>query len=766
MSPDSSLSRLRPFSPISLLICLLWAVMPLLALVCGGCVESEQRADSLLAIARWEDRRLASPESLSAMIQADDAHVRKAAVRATGLIGRDDVLPDLLAALTDRSNAVRAEAAFALGLLGSPRAVAPLIEAAASPNRQLRLASLEGLAHLPHDGEVFVEPALHGDVDSAIRAWNGLRNRAADMPPAQLATVIRSGLIRYENEIVWRVLRCAELVPEDSTLVPLLAPFARSREAQVRVHACRALARQTCLAAVEAVLASHEDKHDFSRHDVVRVRVAQYRALGRLLPGVLGDSLLATDDILSDRITSPLRSGAQHLDPHVSRTALEAMADAVGELPAPVAAAERESLLPVWRIRCIRVAEGQLANPSAAVRTAATRAFGELRGRRAETVLVSQLDDPSPAVRVAALTALARQAENPWSLLSHYAGQAGSERDAGTDQVSRPAGAEGVATDVLLITAALEAAVDRFENRREFFPEDESIAKQIRDDFLVETLLAALNDPHFVIAATAAPLLGRFPSGGVLTSLDQAFRQAYGEGVADLRLGVLEGLDTFFTALADSSAAAERDRHRTRAGDLLESAFDASDLRQRLRAREIATAHDILPPELIPSEASLRATLPAFSRSRGQPPLALPGPATRVRCSTDHGEFVMELDAEHAPNTVAVFLALIRDKFYTDGSFHRVVPDFVIQGGDPTGTGWGGPGYSIRSEWSRLQYERGTVGIAHSGKDSGGSQFFVCHSPQPHLNGRYTIFGKVVHGMEVVDRIQPGDRFQLTLEPN
>ena len=98
-------------------------------------------------------------------------------------------------------------------------------------------------------------------------------------------------------------------------------------------------------------------------------------------------------------------------------------------------------------------------------------------------------------------------------------------------------------------------------------------------------------------------------------------------------------------------------------------------------------------------------------------------------------------------------------------TFHRVVPDFVIQGGCPRGDGWGGPGYSIRSEWSRAPYRRGTVGIAHDGKDSGGSQFFVAISEQPHLNGRYTVIGEVVKGIAVVDQVEVGDAFILTIEP-
>jgi cyclophilin family peptidyl-prolyl cis-trans isomerase/HEAT repeat protein len=128
-----------------------------------------------------------------------------------------------------------------------------------------------------------------------------------------------------------------------------------------------------------------------------------------------------------------------------------------------------------------------------------------------------------------------------------------------------------------------------------------------------------------------------------------------------------------------------------------------------------------------------------------------------VVMKTNKGEIKLELFPETAPFTVQGFLKLAEKHYYDSTVFHRVVPNFVIQGGDPTGTGYSGPGYSIRSEFSPLTYETGYLGMASSGKDTEGSQFFITHSPQPHLDGRYTIFGKVTEGMDVVDRIQVGD---------
>jgi cyclophilin family peptidyl-prolyl cis-trans isomerase len=117
----------------------------------------------------------------------------------------------------------------------------------------------------------------------------------------------------------------------------------------------------------------------------------------------------------------------------------------------------------------------------------------------------------------------------------------------------------------------------------------------------------------------------------------------------------------------------------------------------------------------------------------------------------------IELDVLDAPITAGNFITLARKGYFDGLSFHRVVPNFVIQGGDPRGDGEGGPGYAIRDELNQEPYLRGTVGMALAWRDTGGSQFFITHSPQPHLDARYTVFGRVVSGMEVVDAIAQWD---------
>lgn len=125
---------------------------------------------------------------------------------------------------------------------------------------------------------------------------------------------------------------------------------------------------------------------------------------------------------------------------------------------------------------------------------------------------------------------------------------------------------------------------------------------------------------------------------------------------------------------------------------------------------------------------------------------------------TTQGNISIELFPGIAPATVSNFIYLVKKRYFNNLLFHRVVPDFVIQSGDPREDGWGGPGYVIPSEYNDHPFERGTIGMATSGKDTGGSQFFICHSEQPHLNRHYTVFGQVLDGMEVVDKISIEDK--------
>jgi len=142
-----------------------------------------------------------------------------------------------------------------------------------------------------------------------------------------------------------------------------------------------------------------------------------------------------------------------------------------------------------------------------------------------------------------------------------------------------------------------------------------------------------------------------------------------------------------------------------------------------------------------------------------------PAKTYNVTITTNRGAIVLQLDAAAAPKTVNNFVFLAKDNFYDGIVFHRVIPDFMIQTGDPQGTGRGGPGYRFEDEFSgnANTHERGVISMANAGPGTNGSQFFITHVPCPWLNGKHTVFGKVTSGLDVVDSIQQGDVMQTVV---
>ena len=137
---------------------------------------------------------------------------------------------------------------------------------------------------------------------------------------------------------------------------------------------------------------------------------------------------------------------------------------------------------------------------------------------------------------------------------------------------------------------------------------------------------------------------------------------------------------------------------------------------------------------------------------------------SKVKISTSKGDMICELYDNETPITANNFLSLIGKKFYDGLNFHRVIPNFVIQGGCPNGVGNGGPGYTIECEVSapKQYHDKGVLSMAHAGRNTGGSQFFICHSRQgtQHLDGNHTCFGKVIEGLDVIDQIAQGDKIK------
>ncbi|HOX25322.1 MAG TPA: peptidylprolyl isomerase [Candidatus Krumholzibacteria bacterium] len=753
--------------------------LSVLALTVLAACAPEDREPQLEALSRWEDQRLAPTDSLLSLLGSRDAIVRRAALRTAGLIGRTDVLPAMIDALGDRSQAIRCQAAFSLGLLGGDIAVPPLQQLLADSHLAVRVAACEGLAQQRHDGTGLFRLAMHGERREAEAAWTALRNVAGEADHDSLVAAIGAGLARPDASIRWRALRCAERSP-DPTLVELIRPFATDRDVQVRVHALRALGQHAGTEALEAVLESCLDHDRLKKRDLHRVQIAELRALGTLAAPVFAADPEGEHTSPAGRSVAAITSGAASEDPYVATSALDAMTAAVGELPLPPEAAERESLVPRWRARLVDAARERLQDPAPAVRAAAAAAFGALFGHGAVSALEPMLADADPAVAAAACAALlANQPRH---------GQACQWCRTLTERHGRTGEAGVLAAMPRLIarlreTGALWTPITRFPRT-----DDPACLPSLAWWRAVR----GLENDDFVVRAQAAAVLGQLPGERSRDALVTAWERERRRGNVDVQLALLEALGALFDAEPQDRldfeprcvecvyfeavgeehpdglepAAADPpapEVSRTAAAAALAEAFDHPELRVRLAAREAALATDLLTDDLIPSRASLRETAPAVRRDPAQPARRLPFKAPRVRCVTDRGAFVIELDAETAPNTCAAFLGLIEWGFHDALTFHRVVPDFVIQGGCPRGDGWGDPGWTIREEWSRTPFTRGTVGLATSGKDTGGSQWFVCHSPQPHLDARYTAFGQVSEGIEVIDDIQRGDAYRLEI---
>ena len=159
-------------------------------------------------------------------------------------------------------------------------------------------------------------------------------------------------------------------------------------------------------------------------------------------------------------------------------------------------------------------------------------------------------------------------------------------------------------------------------------------------------------------------------------------------------------------------------------------------------------------PENPPAEPAV-----APEESDGLPPMTIDVNKKYIATiQTKYGNIVIELFPEDAPVTVNNFVYLARQGFYDGTTFHRVIPGFMAQGGDPTGTGSGGPGYKFNDEISGRKHKTGAVSMANSGPNTNGSQFFICYAPQPHLNGKHTVFGQVIEGMDVANRLRPADQ--------
>ena len=250
---------------------------------------------------------------------------------------------------------------------------------------------------------------------------------------------------------------------------------------------------------------------------------------------------------------------------------------------------------------------------------------------------------------------------------------------------------------------------------------------------------AALADPDPAVQAGAVSALGLLENPSELPAIRDAVVRSYPSPAPDVAIEALAAAEAHVTDPAARQVVEAAYRHPA----VLVSRLARRSLVKRFHADPAAFPWRTY--EGKPAEDYARAA--ASERT-----------TVAVRVETERGEFRIRMAPAEAPWTVDNFVSLARRGYFDGIRIHRVAPGFVVQDGDPTGTGSGGPGYEIRDELNVIPYGTGTVGMALAGPDTGGSQWFVTQAPQPHLDGAYTVFGRVIAGMDVVNRIEQGDR--------
>ncbi len=372
-----------------------------------------------------------------------------------------------------------------------------------------------------------------------------------------------------------------------------------------------------------------------------------------------------------------------------------------------------------------------LADPHAHVRWQAAGALGEIGDSLAVPALTKALGDSSTGVTQAAAVALLKiQGDRAVATVAPSldllpAFLRGGLAEALGD-VEGPAALEVMlararqTSDPAQAAGAVTALSKRPEARATSLP----------------VLRPLLQDRDFTVVCSAAEALGTLGDSTAVSAIATLFARRTTPQDDDVRASAATGL----ASLATANVAAAR--------EALGAVRNDPDRRVRdIASRALgAGASAAADPAPAAAPLTLRAT-PATASRR----------LTAV-VTTERGVITLALDPTRAPENVENFAALARAGYFDGISFHRVVPNFVIQAGCPRGDGWGGPGYAIPCEYSDAPYEIGTVGMALSGKDTGGSQWFITLSPQPRLEGRYSVMGKVSAGIEVVERIMPGDR--------
>ncbi len=715
-----------------------------LLLVLNICTAAQVPVNTAIQIVKAEDARRFDKTLIDLMKDKNPA-VRARAALAAGRIGDEKAIDELAALLVDSSPEAAAMAAFGLGEIESIKGADALLKLLNDPKAPdaVRARSIEAAGK--------------------IAAANPKEEKSKLLSEAILKTLDdenRRGAKQYRATVLLGVTAAGRASsndpkrkrPDDTDFVT--AEFLKSKDARIRADAANTLSRLRTSHAntnVKAMLASDADP-------IARANAAQ--SLGRTQDRTAFDLLVKTavSDTDSRVRVSAIRSLAAMRDPKAADKLIERGEKLLGDYKRSKFAhpAEKNELIELVTVI------GRLLSDS-----------GNERAVKLLDELVKLDDGHTPEISVARMRVkpgdftISPNALHTWWGLSTTAQVAGELANMfpKTEEVKKMRNA---APALLRRMADNLASAYPGEGKKnviaapDFIRAFAAFKTKDLDAFLRTTL--AHNDVF--VRTTAAELLAERPASKEnVEALKQAWERAFipDKEYNDARIAIMDALfkidkkeaaDTLLSALKSADYVT-----RKKALDLLAdkelqklSPGSAEAVEQALakgtnRVRPYTAAYGTKLGQMLNTDADYRR---AVSRKNG---------IVKAVVKTEKGTFTIDLYPEDAPLTVDNFITLARDNYFNGVEVHRVVSNFVMQDGDPRGDGNGGPGWSIRCEINTRPYDRGAVGMALSGKDTGGSQWFVTHSPQPHLDGGYTVFGHVNEiGMKVVDSIVRGDK--------
>jgi len=686
--------------------------------------SAEIPTNTLLRIMRAEDERRWD-NSLGSLLSDKDARVRKRTALALGRIGDERALPVLAESLkSDRDNDVRQMCAFAIGEIESPAGVEPLIAVLGNTREPaaVRARAVEALGKI---GAVLLS-------NTASPGGQPKTPKVEDKGLTQIRLAILEAL-NFESgrrsmpdraTILLGLTAALRVRPEGAG--PVIVKFLGYSDPRIVADALNAMARLR-------VKENNDQIRQLLNHGDAIVRANAARVSGVAEDKGAFDALLAR--ALSDVDMRVRASAIRALGSLKDVRAVDPLVKRGNTLIASASASQNELLE-------ISSALGRLL-PNHANEDAVAFLRQMHRLTRGEAVEVE--------------TAFARVAPGIYQNDPCRAGD--SRPKSNWRQVSRRAqglaaikdvitgAATGSAGDTALKEAQMELAVML---RRSSTPTlaVPDILQAYGSFKLADTSAVALSrmrDADVIVRATAAELLGEQApneanTSALIAALPVALRD---KDLNDAAIATLE-------ALAKQKSAT--------ANEAIKTALESPDHLIRRRAVGLLKANGVGDFSSRIGTVRTRNTVADYRRA-----IARGGRKVTATVMTSRGAFTIEFLTEDAPLTVDNFIQLARKGYFNGQTIPRVVPNFVIQAGDPRGDQNGGPGYQIRCEVNEAPYDRAAVGMALSGKDTGGSQWFVTHSPQPHLDGGYTVFGRVIRGMDVVDNIARGDTIRRVI---